>query len=201
MEITINKDGSAFGKINTNYTLYDAMEFRKELNKSSNNFLMLSKNIYEINNIKDYNIKNEKELNKSLTETFSFNLNQEIEIKENRMSFSPLFFLKLIENPFKLKIRDYPINFSYPRIRKKVISIHLPDGYKVVSLPKPIKIGLPDNLGSYMFNISKVKGGINLISIFKLNEAIILSSMYFELKELYNQRILKEIEKVILEKE
>ena len=66
--------------------------------------------------------------------------------------------------------------------------------------PEPIKISLPDSMGSFLFNINVVEGGLNVISTFEINTAIIPEFKYAELKEFYNQRVLKETEKVVLTK-
>jgi len=52
-------------------------------------------------------------------------------------------------------------------------------------------------MGSFLFNISEVKGGVNVLSTFKINSAIIPAYKYLELKEFYNQRVLKEAEKIV----
>jgi hypothetical protein len=116
------------------------------------------------------------------------------------MYFSPLFFLKLTENPFKLEERNYPIDFVYPLSRKKIVNVKVPQGYIVKSIPKPLKIALPDNLGSFSFNISQVEGGLNIMTKYDINVAIIPSNKYAELKEFFKQRVLKETEKVVLKK-
>ncbi|PTM03425.1 MAG: transglutaminase, partial [Bacteroidetes bacterium] len=147
-----------------------------------------------------FEVKNDKDLSKSIIESYSFEFDQGVDMVGNEIYFSPLFFHKLTENPFKLNERNFPVNFGYASSEKKMINIKIPEGYQVTSTPEPIKLSLPDNMGSFLFNINAVEGGLNVISTFEINTAVIPEFKYAELKEFYNQRVLKETEKVVLTK-
>ncbi len=201
MNITINDDGSIEGKQRTSYTNLKALQYRKEYKKyTKDEYVENLINTYTFDDLVDFEVKNLKDLNKPIMETYAFEFDEGVDVIGNEMYISPLFFLKIKSNPFKLEERNYPVNFVYTQSRKKIINIKIPEGYQVASLPKPIKVSLPDSMGSFLFNISEVAGGLNVISTFKINSAIIPAYKYLELKEFYNQRVLKEAEKVVLTK-
>jgi Domain of Unknown Function with PDB structure (DUF3857) len=201
MNITINDDGSIEGKQRTSYTNLKALQYRKEYKKyTKDEYVENLINTYTFDDLVDFEVKNLKDLNKPIMETYTFEFDEGVDVIGNEMYISPLFFLKIKSNPFKLEERNYPVNFVYPQSRKKIINIKIPEGYQVTSLPKPIKVSLPDGMGSFLFNISEVKGGVNVLSTFKINSAIIPAYKYLELKEFYNQRVLKEAEKIVLTK-
>jgi len=201
MSMTINNDGSLIGKQTSSYTDLAAMAYRKKVRGYSNDeYIDALINDYTFDDLVDFESKNKEDLSKSVMESYSFEFDQGVDVVGNEMYFSPLFFYKLSENPFKLEDRTYPVNFTYPSSRKKIINVKIPVGYQVTSTPKPIKMSLPDGMGSFLFNISVVEGGLNVMSTFKINTAIIPAHRYAELKEFYNQRVLKETEKVVLTK-
>jgi hypothetical protein len=201
MSITINDDGSLSGKQNSSYSDLDAMAYRKKYETySKDEYIDALINRYTFDDLTEFEVKNDKDLSKSIIEGYSFEINEGVDMVGNEIYFSPLFFHRLTENPFKLKERNFPVNFVYASREKKMINIKIPEGYQVTSTPEPIKISLPDQMGSFLFNISVTEGGLNVISTFEINSAIIPEFKYAELKEFYNQRVLKETEKVVLTK-
>jgi len=201
MSMTINNDGSLIGKQTSSYTDLDAMAYRKNFETySKDEYINALINRYTFDDLTEFEVKNDKDLSKSVLETYSFEIDEGVDMVGNEIYFSPLFFHKLSENPFKLNERNFPINFVYASSEKKMINIKIPEDYQVTSTPEPIKMSLPDGMGSFLFNISVVEGGLNVISTFEINTAIIPEFKYAELKEFYNQRVLKETEKVVLTK-
>ena len=201
MSVTINEDGSLSGKQNSSYSDLDGMAYRKNFQTySKDEYINRLINTYQFDDLTDFEVKNDKDLDKSVIESYSFEIDEGVDMVGNEIYFSPLFFHRLTENPFKLNERNFPVNFVYASSEKKMINVKIPEGYQVTSTPEPIKISLPDEMGSFLFNISVVEGGLNVISTFEINTAIIPEFKYAELKEFYNQRVLKETEKVVLTK-
>ncbi|NQX85029.1 MAG: DUF3857 domain-containing protein [Flavobacteriaceae bacterium] len=201
MNITINEDGSIQGKRSTSVNNLDAYLYRKTYkNRTQEELEETVMNDNDYDDLSDLEMKNLKDLTKSVGQVYSFELDDGAEVVGDEIYFSPLFSLTLDTNPFVLEERLFPVDFTYPRSRKRIVNIKLPAGYKVVSLPKPMKMNLPDGLGAFLFNISETPNGINVMSTFKINSAIIPAYKYQELKEFYKQRVKKETEKVVLKK-
>ncbi len=201
MNVIINEDGSLEGKQRSNFTDMEALKYRKNYKKyNKEEYIEDIINTYAFDDLIDFEVKNIEELNKPIMETYAFEFDEGVDVIGNEIYISPLLFLKIQSNPFKLEERNYPVNFVYPQSRKKIINIKTPQGYQVMSLPKPIKVSLPDGMGSFLFNINEAKGSINVITDFKINRAIIPAYKYLELKEFYNQRVMKEAEKIVLTK-
>lgn len=199
MNLIIHDDGSVEGKERSIHSDLDALKFRKKYKDlTEEKYIESLINRYNLDDITNFNIQNIDNLDKPIMETYSFEIDEGVDVIGNEMYVSPLFFLKLESNPFKSETRSYPIDFVYPFSRKKMINIKIPEGYEVTSLPKAIKVVLPGGLGSFVFNISETNGGLNVMSTFRVNTPVIPSFNYLELKEFYNQRVMKEAEKVVL---
>ena len=116
------------------------------------------------------------------------------------MYFSPLFFLRNKENPFKLEKREFPVDFGYPSENKYRIGIIIPEGYVIETLPESALLRLPDGLGSFMFNITPTANQIQLVVNSKMEESIISPVYYETLKEYFKLMIAKTNEKIVLTK-
>ncbi|WP_396176716.1 DUF3858 domain-containing protein, partial [Flavobacterium sp.] len=76
----------------------------------------------------------------------------------------------------------------------------LPDGYTVETLPKSISVAMPDNLGSFKYNISNNGSQVQLVSTVDINQAIINSEDYEALKNFFKEIVNKQTEKIVLKK-
>ena len=110
-------------------------------------------------------------------------------------------FLSNTSNPFKLDDRKFPVDFITPWRNKNTISIEIPKGYKVESVPAPTAISMADNYGVFKFQIVQSANKIKVLSIVQINKAIVTPDYYPELKELYNRIVKKQTEKIVLVKE
>lgn len=113
---------------------------------------------------------------------------------------SPMMFLANLENPFKADSRDYPIFFGFPQTKKFNVTIKVPEGYKVTSLPESSKASLGDDMGSYTYLIKESPGIVQLSVVFELKSPIILSDDYGYVKGMFSEIINKEGEKLVLSK-
>jgi Transglutaminase-like superfamily len=199
MVINLSDNGDIEGQMRNVKTTHDALLYREQYNNADKeDFLEKLENKYGGIEITDFEVKNDYDLSKPVMETYKFYLESQADIIGNKMYVSPFFFLRTKENPFKLEKREIPVDFGYPSSTKYMINIKLPDGYKVETLPEPKGLALPDNLGSYSYNISVSQDSIQLIINTQINEPIISSLYYEALKEYFKQFIEKENEQIVL---
>ena len=195
----IDENGKVSGNVRKSYFDYFALEFRQ--NKSGINqdsyIEKLEKNTIEII---DYSRKNENIEGMPIEENYSFTENKSVEVINNKLYFSPLLFFVEKENPFKQDTRKYPVDFDYPKENKFTISIEIPTGYQVESLPQSITINSGDNICSYKFLISNTENRIQTSIAWNVNQALVSANQFDLLKKFYQQMIEKQTEKIILKK-
>ena len=133
-------------------------------------------------------------------ESFNFKDTKTSENINGKLYVSPLMFLTFTENPFKQEKREYPIDYGYPTEVKYTISIELPQGYAVESIPKPINLVTGDGIGSFKYSIANVGNKIQLSASATINFAIVSVEYYEVLKDFYQKIIEKESEKIVLVK-
>ena len=111
-----------------------------------------------------------------------------------------MLFLATKENPFKQEIREYPVDFGHPFQNKYGITIEIPEGYTVETLPAPINIATGENVGSFKYKIENIANKIQVLITVDINTAIVSSDFYPVLKGFYQQMIDKQNEKIVLKK-
>jgi hypothetical protein len=93
-----------------------------------------------------------------------------------------------------------PIYFGYPKQEKYQITISIPEGYVVASVPAPIKIATVQNVGLFVFNVLPEGKRIQISFTEEINETLVSSDFYEVLKDFFHQMINKQNEKIVLTK-
>ncbi len=201
MMANLDAEGTLSGKVRCILNNHFAMMYRKGYkNVNQNDFLNQLESKYNNIEVSNFNVKNEAIADKNLIENFDFLYEDASDIIEGKMYIQPLQFFSEKQNPFTSEKREFPIDFGFPFEEKIRIIINLPEGYTVESIPKPIKMNLPDELGSFIYNISEANNTLQVSVTLNVKTAILAPQYYGFIKEYYKQIITKETEKVVLTK-
>jgi len=201
MSIEFNDAGAIEGVKRTQYTNLNALNYRDNYAKLKDDDVILK--VEEENGkieISDFRITNKSEIYKPIIELFKFTSEDLLDKIGGKIYFKPLFFDAMTKNPFKLEKRDYPIDFGAPFIKDNKVSIKIPSGYVVESVPENIAIGLRENYGVYKFSIKIEANIINVYSMLQINTAIFPSANYDEIKDFYKMIVNKNLEQIVLKK-
>jgi len=111
-----------------------------------------------------------------------------------------MVFFAETKNTFTQETREYPVDFVFPHQDKYNVSITIPEGYILETVPQSKAIGMPDNMGSFKYNISNNGKQCQLLFTVDINQAIIVSEYYEALKSFYKEMVDKQNEKIVLKK-
>lgn len=201
MMVNLSENGDIEGGYRSVKTNHNAFLYRDYYNGiNEEDYLEKLENKNGGMEIFDFKATNALNLAKPLMESYKFEKEAQADIIGDKIYFSPMFFLKTDENPFKLEKREFPIDFGYPSSNKYRITINLPEGYQVESLPKSSALALPDNLGIFKYNISIKPNAIQLFVDSEINAPLISAIYYDAIKEYFNTFIQKEAEQIVLTK-
>lgn len=196
---TLTEDGTVEGSMRTIKTDHKAMSYRSDFNnKDEDKFIEDLENEYDGIEIDEFNVKNSKDFSKPIIETIKFTIDDQADIINDKIYFSPFFFLGSKENPFKLESREFPVDFGYPTSSSYNFTITLPEGYKVEYLPESQGYKFSENLGMFVY---KIVVNVNVIQVSvssEINSAIVSSQYYDALKAYFNALIEKENEQIVL---
>ncbi|MBZ4044683.1 DUF3857 domain-containing protein [Flavobacterium hibisci] len=197
----IDPEGKVTGQARRQCTDYNAMITRKNIfSTKEDEYLEKLENKNNKIEISDYSKTNEKEILKPIIETYSFTGNNLCEVIGGKIYVSPMLFFSTEKNPFNQETREYPVDFGFPFMDKYNITIKIPDGYAVETLPAPAAVTMQDNLGSFKFNIAANENTLQMVISHQINEAIVSTQQYEMLKDYYKAMIAKESEKIVLKK-
>lgn len=201
--VTAKFDGDAIKGI-TKKTLNNhyAYHYRNEVeNKNKKDIIeWINKDLPNIEII-NARVSNSDNAYKDITETIQFESDALHEVIGDKTYINPLLYFQTTENPFKSKKREFPVYYNYPWADQVQIILSIPDNYTVESIPKPIEIALPDNLGVFKYAITQNGNELEIKTTMINNKSVIAAPYYTQLQEYYKQIIKKEAEKIILIKE
>ena len=200
MAAKLNANGELSGSLRKASKLHNARIYRNSYNEADKDSYIekIEKSLdLEISN---FEVKNSNDLGKPVLESYKFVKESQADVIGDKIYFSPMLFYRTKSNPFKLEERSYPIDFSYPSETTYRIIIDLPGGYKVESIPEAKSLALPDQLGSFVFNVSEKNNQIHLLVKESINNSIITTNYYLTVKNYFKLMIEKENEKVVLTK-
>ena len=198
---SIDEKGILSGQFREQKADYEALKFReKYADANKENYLEKVENGLAGIQISDYNIENSKNLSKPVIENFTFTANNQCEIIGDKMYINPLLFFTESKNPFVEEKRELPIYLGYPKQEKYNITIKIPEGYVVESMPSPIKLVTGQDVGSFAFNIQQMESNIQVVVEQSINGNLISAEFYDILKEFFQKVIDKQNEKIVLKK-
>jgi hypothetical protein len=201
MNYDIDAEGNVKGKTRRQCTDYNAMLTRANFEKlKEDEYLEKLENNSGKIEVSEYSRTNEKELLSPTIETYSFKGNNLCELIGGKIYVNPMLFFTQDKNPFKQEVREYPVDFGFPFMDKYNITIKIPEGFAVETLPAAVAYNMENNLGSFKFNIAANDNLLQLNIMHQINEAIVTTEQYEMLKEYYKSMIAKETEKIVLKR-
>jgi transglutaminase-like putative cysteine protease len=198
---TISAEGEVSGKIREQYFDYNALVFRERYNGIAKESYIekLEKRSTGLN-ISEYDVQNSTDLSLPIIENYSFTSTNSVEGIGDKMYVSPFLYFARNENPFKQEAREYPVDFMFPHQDKFNVSLTIPNGYVVETLPQSKSVSLPDNLGNFKYVISNTGNQIQMLFTLDLNQAVIPTEYYLALKNFFREIVAKQTEKIVLKK-
>uniref|UniRef100_UPI00404925A8 transglutaminase-like domain-containing protein n=2 Tax=Flavobacterium sp. TaxID=239 RepID=UPI00404925A8 len=199
--LEIKNDGSVSGKYREQMNDYNAFLYRENFGSLSveDNIQRIEK---EYNNIvvEKIGLQNIKDVSQPIIEEITFSKSNAVDIMSQKIYFSPLFMFGIEKNPFIFEKRDFPIDFVFPTEKKHMISIKIPAGYEVESIPESTVLEFEDNILTFSYQIKNINNSIQVSQIFRINAAIISADYYNAVKDFFTKMVEKNKEQVVLKK-
>lgn len=190
------------GKFRGIYSDYDAAIFRanyKEAEKKEGYLKQLADKYPDLE-LTAHSVENVNENKNQITEFFDLELDQQVSEIGDLLYLNPMLLWTKSTNEFKSKKREFPVFYNNAGTDRYMFSIKLPEGFEVESLPKPIRLALPENMGSFTYNVVNNSGNIVIQYNFTRSTAIIPPQHYPALKNFIDLMVEKQAEKIVLKK-
>ncbi|SDW97159.1 DUF3857 and transglutaminase domain-containing protein [Flavobacterium degerlachei] len=201
MNAVVNDNGTILGKLKRQLTNHEALLFRQN-NGGTTKDTYLEELEHQNNDIEveDYERENDLEVLKPIVESYKFKSTKDFERVNDKIYISPGLFLGAKGNPFKQEIREYPIDFGYPNQKRYNISIEIPKGYAVETIPDELSIAAVDGIGTFKYDIANTGNQLQISMTTEISKAIVLADYYQALKEFFQMMLDKQNEKIVLNK-
>jgi hypothetical protein len=199
--MAIGENQEMKGKVEIAYMGYAASDFRKELAQTSKEeylknyqkkFITWQDPKLEISNVED--------LESAVKIDCQTTINESYTMAGNRIYLQPLLGAGMTANPFKLKERNYPIDFAYPTEESVMVSYTLPKGYEVEELPTNDALSLPENGGKFYFEIKQEGEQLKITSRVQVRKTVFEAESYPLIRVFYDRVVSKHAEQIILRK-
>lgn len=199
--VDLQEEGSIKGLWRTTKSGHKALQYRSNNNEEDDDKLIEKiENKYDGIEIDELDVKNKNDLTKPIIETIKFSMEDQADVINEKIYFSPFFFLKSLDNPFKLETREFPVDFGYPTSSSYRFIINLPEGYKVESLPETTALKLAEDLGSFVYKILVSGNKLQVVVNSNMKSAIVSPLYYEALKAYFKLLMEKENEQIVLTK-
>lgn len=200
--VKMNEDLSVSGKARITRTDYYASEFKsyyksKERKEGYQKSLLDRHPDLEIIAIDHVGLDT---VANRIIETIEMEIQGQASKTSDMIYLNPMLIWQGNENQFKSEKREFSVFYNSKGIEKYILTITLPEGYAVNSLPEPVKLALPDNLGSFLYSVSENAGTLNVQYQYERKADIIGPEFYEALRAFMMMIVDKQAEKVVLKK-
>lgn len=101
------------------------------------------------------------------------------------LAFSPVIGGFRQNQPFTAETRTYPVELPYRVIETRSVTITLPEGFAVESVPEPLSASTSDRQCVYRYQVSPTAEGLTLSTTFASKGLLHLPAAYPELRGVY----------------
>ncbi|TSD67102.1 DUF3857 domain-containing protein [Inquilinus sp. KBS0705] len=201
LDLTMESTGKLKGTITTYSYGYEGLEKRKAIKKFNTTDEYIED--FDEKLIKTHILKSEiinlDSLDKPLAEKYEVEIDLYDKLNNN-MAFNPIILNRLINNPFKLATRTFPVIMGVPSETRYILTMHLPANYSVTNAPQTVAINLPNRGGQYLNDFKKEGDVFYYSKVMQLNNAVYMPEEYPYLKEFYNKAIAAEKSEIVIRK-
>lgn len=199
----LNPSGQLIGQLFVTNQAYSAVVERDRLDESKTSEDYIRKHVLlgsESAEVNDLKIENSNAPGKPLQINFQVQTNDFVEVADQHMFITPMLTKKVAENPFPLANRSTPLDLTYPLRESHMLGLRLPEGYEVAQLPDPIRVVLPNNQGSFTYNVIHLDNIIHFTSAIYLNKTFFQPEEYDAVRSFFEYIVNKHEEDLIIRK-
>ena len=198
----ISEEGNLTGTVSTIYRGHIAAEQRKAYQgdttgKVKMKYLKIKNPDWQIESLSTNNLDKTSD---PFRETIHCTYTNTGQIAADLMYIKPTLKSGWESNPFKMENRAYPVEFPYPTNDQYILTLNIPEGYKVEELPKPMNLSLPPEDARFSYAISSDEKTIKMAVKIQVNKTTIPADDYAFLKNFFNQVAAKLDEMIVLKK-
>ncbi len=200
LNLTMQDDGKITGTLTSRFTSYSAYQKRLEIKRFKDADAYAADLDQQLSGLKitGSEITNLDSLDYPLTE--SFNIEADVAVQNDKLSFNPYLINRIIANPFKSEDRIYPVDLGISSDAKVIINVSYPKNYSIENAPQSATLSLPEQGGRFSITSQVDNNSLSLTSTLSLKKPIYTVDEYQQLRELYDKVIEQQKQELIFKK-
>lgn len=201
VKVQIQSDLSISGEVRQILTNYMAMNYRDRYIDAKDDELLKDferdKGDVIIENIE---FRDLSKTDKPFQISYDYQMQGGIEVIGETLLLNPLLFFAESQNIFKQEERTYPITLDFPIRNKYMITILLPEGYELESMPENGGSEFNNGEAKFVYAINRMGNYLQILVNFDLNTTLVLPEDYEYFKNFFRSYVEKHNEKIVLKK-
>lgn len=199
-DLHLTEDGTLAGKLQMSLSGYQAVNGRKSIFLSEEDYIKKLKDNKKTWDIRQFSFENKEKLGEKLISNFEIEIAEAAQIAGDVIFINPMLTEGMTENPFNQEKRKLPIDLNYPVNSLNHFTISIPEGYEVDEFPKNTMIALPNNGGTFAYSISIIGDKIQVLSNYNIKKTFFQPEEFLYLKEFHSLVVAKHAEPIVLKK-
>jgi hypothetical protein len=199
VNLALSDKGVFKGSVQSIYSGYDAYSLRQLMKLAGESgYTDFVRHEFGNQSFDNFAWENIAELDKPVQERFDITIENATILYGGKIAFKPVFQKGLAINQFYSEERLSPVDFGCPKDEKYSATIIIPQGYKVEELPASIKVSLPENGGTFIYDVSANENTITVQVSTTISNVMFSPTDYNLLREFWARIIQKQEELIIL---
>jgi hypothetical protein len=198
--ISNDEKGNLTGTLNTTYGDAGSFDIRQEVKKTSGKeYFKKIKPLYANINLSNEQFDSLDQLDKPLG--VSMDLDFKSVFKDaDLVYFNPIIAPTYTSNPFTAATRLYPVEMPHKMDDMYVLTMEIPQGYKVDEIPKSARVNFNENDGFFEYLIQQNGNNIQMRVHLKFKKATFGIDDYATLRDFFAFVVKKESEQIVFKK-
>ena len=210
--ISLDANGTLDGQVVEKYGGYYGVEMRTLFDETEDKEEFWEGMVREANTeteINNYSIEHADDPDQPLKLKYELKSDDFTRTSGDFIYVSPMMDLVKRDNPFLDSERNFDIEFGCLHAQRIMVSIVIPEGYEVESLPESKKVVMSNQDGEdgesynamiFQYSCQQTLNQIQVLSEFKTVQATFSSTVYPSLKEIYDHMLAKHSEQIVLKR-
>jgi len=199
IDITIKEDGSLTGKLEDSFSEYESLSIRSDLsNKKDIDIAKEALGTESLGiDIDSVEIRGKDSLEVPVFIRAHISSSNYVQQNGEIIYVNPYLIHRLKDNPFKMKKRNFPIDYSYTRSKEHVINIAIPNGYEVKESLNDKFLRVRDFV-SFSRLVKVENNWMTIVNKMEIKATVIPEQFYNDLRTFYSQIVDLESEQIVL---
>jgi len=187
ISVNVNEDGLINADIEESYSDYKALSIRSDFDEREE--IDIIKNLYDSESsglsVDSLLIEAKDSITVPLKIKSRISSENYCLTSGDIIYYNPSMIHRLKENPFKSAERSFPIDYGHPSSYVFIENITIPENFEVKESLTEKSFKVSPNIGSYTRHVMVENNHIQVLCKFEINESIINSKFYDQLKSFY----------------